>query len=110
LSQLQESSDTAFLRYNGYIPVGTGISKLNSIQGFQVYPNPANDVLNVECFMVNENTIFTLMDFLGKAVKQVSFNTQHTTFNISDLPPGAYMYKATFVSGKYSTGKIVITR
>ena len=110
LSQLQESSDTAYLRYNGSLPNGTGISKINAIQNFQVYPNPANDVLNIECLMVNDNTTITLTDVLGSTVKQTSFNTQHTTLNVSDLPPGAYMYKATSSSGKSNTGKLVITR
>jgi serine protease len=116
LSQLQESSDTAYLRYNGSLPVGTGISQLNQFQGFQVYPNPASNSLN---FMLSstqtENCNLSLINNLGQTVKNTSVTVLSSTsykvsFDVSDLPPGAYMYKAASASGKSNTGKIMITR
>ncbi|HEX7414488.1 MAG TPA: S8/S53 family peptidase [Bacteroidia bacterium] len=114
LSDLQTSSDTAFLRYNGYVPAGTGISKINSFQGFEVYPNPASNSLN---FIMNssetETCTISLVNTLGQTVKvmptTVPSNTLHkVSFDVSDLPPGAYMYKVISASGKSNTGKILI--
>lgn len=116
LNDLQTSSDTAFLCYNGYVPVGTGISKINSFQGFEVYPNPASNSLN---FIMNssetETCTISLVNTLGQTVKvmptTVPSNTLHkVSFDVSDLPPGAYMYKVISTSGKSNTGKILIGR
>ncbi len=116
LRQLQESSDTAYLRYNGSLPTGTGINSVNAFQGFQVFPNPAFNTLN---FMLSstqiENCNLSLINNLGQTVRSTfvtvpSNTTYKISFDISDLPPGAYMYKAASASGKSNTGKIMITR
>ncbi len=114
LTDLQTSSDTAYLRYNGSLPFGTGINNFNSLQGFQVYPNPASNNLN---FMINstqtENCTISLINALGQTVKvmptTIPSNTVYkVSMDVSDLPPGAYMYKAITPSGKSNTGKILI--
>lgn len=116
LNDLQTSSDTAFLRYNGYVPAGTGINTLNSFDGFRAYPNPATYTLN---FMLssaqNENCSITLINSLGQTIKTSSNTIPSNTpykisFDVSDVPPGAYIYKVTSASGKSNTGKIMITR
>lgn len=56
-----------------------------------IYPNPATDILNIECSMVNENATLKIIDMLGNIVKQVPFNTQHLTLSIADLAAGVYM-------------------
>jgi len=114
LSQLQESSDTAYLRYNGSLPVGTGINNLNSLQSFQVYPNPASSNLYFRIGSTQtENCNLSLINNLGQTVKSTSITLPSNTaykvsIDISDLPPGAYMYKAISASGKSNTGKILI--
>ncbi|MHB8260510.1 MAG: T9SS type A sorting domain-containing protein [Bacteroidia bacterium] len=71
--------------------IATGINQLivNSEQVI-VYPNPATDVLNVECLTLNANSTLVITDMLGNTVKQVPFNTQHLTLNIGDLAEGVY--------------------
>jgi type IX secretion system substrate protein len=67
-----------------------GIEQKTKSNKLTIYPNPTKDVLNVECEMVNEKTTLTITDMLGNVVKQMPLNTQHITFNISDLNEGVY--------------------
>ncbi len=68
-----------------------GISQIKSLNTqIAIYPNPTKDVLNVECEMANEKATLTITDMLGNVVKQMPFNTQHITFNITDLNEGVY--------------------
>jgi sugar lactone lactonase YvrE len=57
---------------------------------FSIYPNPAKDILNVECLIINEKTTLVITDMLGNTVKQIPFTTQHLTFNITDLTEGVF--------------------
>jgi len=59
---------------------------------FTVFPNPANDVINVSNSNdVNVNKI-TVTDLNGRVVKQVNYsNTTNIQVNVSDLSSGVYM-------------------
>lgn len=74
---------------------------------FSVYPNPSNDVLNIE------NTANALMqdisitDMNGRVVKTAKLNGESSVkLNISDLTTGIYMM--TIVSDKGSVAKKII--
>lgn len=60
-----------------------------------VYPNPADDVLNVRFSNLNEATIdYSIVDITGKQVaSQMNFPAMGGQFqlNVSDLAPGVYM-------------------
>jgi hypothetical protein len=58
-----------------------------------VYPNPAQDILNIEYLLVNENASLQIIDMLGNVVKQVPFNTKHVTINIADMQKGVYLLR-----------------
>ncbi len=74
-----------------------------------IYPNPATDILNVECLMVNGTTEITMVDMLGNTVKQMSFSTQHVTFNIIDLSEGVYFINLKTNEG-ILTKKLIVQR
>jgi subtilisin family serine protease len=112
LTDLQTSADTAYVRYNGIHT--TGINALLGSQNFSVYPNPATDALN---FMFNytetQNCTISLMNTLGQTVKvtsaHLSANMVHKiSFDVSDLAPGAYIYKVTYSGANSNTGKVLI--
>lgn len=65
-------------------------SESSNQSAITVYPNPVNNILNVECLLVNEKTTLSITDMLGNNVKQIPFNTQHVTLNIADLSEGVY--------------------
>jgi hypothetical protein len=88
----------------------SGISQIlyNKSQ-ISVYPNPTSAILNIECLTANENSTIQITDMLGNIVKQIPFNTQHITFNISDLAEGVYTISIINNLGMLNK-KIIIVR
>jgi len=88
----------------------SGISQISDLNSqISVYPNPTSAILNVECLMVNENSTIQIIDMLGNIVKQIPFNTQHITFNISDLAEGVYTISIINSLGVL-TKKVIVVR
>ena len=60
----------------------------------EVYPNPANDYINV---IIPDNSIQTIsiIDVTGITVKEEQITSTHVTINTADLPSGIY-----FIIGK----------
>jgi hypothetical protein len=68
-----------------------GISE-NGITYFTVYPNPANEVLNV--VMPSEsNSVFILLDSRGRKVLEGELNGAETQIDLKALSNGAYILK-----------------
>ena len=63
----------------------TGLEDNASANGFEVYPNPATDVVNFN-FTVNGNTSVDLSNSLGSVVS----STEGTSMNVAELPAGIY--------------------
>ena len=74
----------------------------------QVFPNPANTILNVELRMQNESTDMTITDMLGNKVRQVPFNTQHLTLNIADLSEGIYNISISSSEGVVNKRVVIV--
>lgn len=87
----------------------TGVQQFG-IQNLElnVYPNPAADVLNVECLILNENNTLLVMDMLGKRIKQIKIQNSKFKIDISDLPNGVYFIQSTYT--QFATKKIVISK
>jgi uncharacterized membrane protein (DUF441 family) len=58
--------------------------------------------------MANEKTTLIMADVLGNIIKQVAFNTQHSTLNISGLNAGIYFVTITDDKNHKTTKKLVI--
>lgn len=71
---------------------------------FSVYPNPANDVINVSYADAIDGV--TITDLNGRVVKQVALGVNEGQINISDLSQGVYILNAS-ANGKSITEKIV---
>lgn len=63
---------------------GLGISEMNSAQ-LRIFPNPVNDILNIES---DEDALITFKDLSGKILKQEKLSDQKVS--TSDLLPGMY--------------------
>lgn len=76
----------------------------------RLYPNPANDVLNIE-FGEAVSGSLSIHDALGKVVKtiQLEQGTQSMDIDISALSAGMYSYKLQ-TQGKLAQGKFVVSR
>lgn len=74
--------------------------KENAASTVKVYPNPANDVLNIKVDGEISNVTITTLD--GKVVS----STATSTVNVASLTAGLYIYQVT-ANGKVSTGNFV---
>jgi hypothetical protein len=63
-------------------------------QLFNVYPNPATDVLNVQNYLVDDNSTLYIFDMSGKLIKQVAMSNYLIQIPIADLVTGTYIVKA----------------
>jgi hypothetical protein len=75
------------------IESATNVKEIENLVQFNLYPNPANDEINIELIKSNTEKDFSLFifDALGKEIKRVEMkNTTSNTISISDLKPGFY--------------------
>lgn len=94
----------------GTITVGlvTNLKQVNSSTEIKVYPNPANDVLNINVsnrFVLDSYIIF---DRHGRTVQDGSFNETKQVF-IGKLPTGIYLLQIHSKTGSTQNIKIVKT-
>jgi hypothetical protein len=73
---------------------------------FSVYPNPANDVVNVSNSSNAIISTIEMTDLNGRVVKNVTLNATEGQINISDLSTGVYMMNVTSDQGS-SIKKVV---
>ena len=79
--------------------LGVGIDDYltNSIS---LYPNPANDVVNVQCTMNNVQVeAVEVFDVYGKLLQTVSMTPETTRINVSGLAAGIYFVRVTTNEG-----------
>jgi hypothetical protein len=79
-------------------------------QEFSVYPNPANDVLNMNLKMndADNEVVVTFMNFLGQVVMsqnigKVAGGQSTYSFDVSNLPSGAYFVNVSTSKGVASS-------
>lgn len=76
----------------------------NEIEGFNFYPNPANERLTIEA---SQNIEFVeLFNMLGQRLLQQQVNATTTQLDVSGLSTGTYLMKATS-NGVTSTYKLI---
>jgi hypothetical protein len=105
------SSSIGFLFGNGYGYPGSelwmdniSLTSTNSVielySDVKVYPNPANNVLNISATGEISNVVISTLD--GKVMK----TTNESSVDVSEFTSGMYIYHVT-VNGKVSTGNFV---
>ncbi len=85
---------------------------MTSTQNFnnlQVYPNPANDVMNIILQNTSGQINITFRDLTGQVVSGYTLyeTDEKISLDISNLPAGLYMYT---IKGEYyeiATGKFI---
>src|SRR5690606_341488 len=78
-------------------------TQINNIEGLNIFPNPANDVLNITSNSTADKNV-QLFDLTGKKVLEVTTTSQ---VNVSTLKAGVYVAKIN-EAGKTATRKVVI--
>ena len=65
-----------------------------------LYPNPANDVVNVQCTMYNVQCLgVEVIDVYGKVINTVNVTENPTRINVSGLAAGMYFVRVTTDQG-----------
>ena len=79
----------------GNITVSTAVDEMSeSAMDVQIYPNPVNDILNMEFKNMVDHTIqLNLVDLTGKTVLRKEFSQPSNTvrLNLSSVSSGSYM-------------------
>ncbi|MDC9721384.1 MAG: Ig-like domain-containing protein [Urechidicola sp.] len=72
-------------------------------QHLSIYPNPTNGLLNIQIADYNEDLTVEIFDILGKKVESKVFVENNNQINLSNLPTGIYLLKATASNKSYTT-------
>ncbi len=100
------TTSTPMVRMN-FDPVAS-INEVENTFGLSVYPNPANEVINVS-LIKSTNATISVVDVAGKVVKTSTINGLNTSINASDLTNGVYY--VTITDGtSIATEKVVIKK
>lgn len=84
-------------------------NKYDEIEGLSVYPNPVNDILNIESQKTSLlGARIQLLDISGRIVKEIKIDNPTNLYqmNLSGLYSGVYMVKVQ-VDNKVSVQKII---
>ena len=79
--------------------------------GLNIYPNPANDILNIELKNISGETKLAIYDMTGKKVLNSSINTEQNRVSITELNSGLYILKLINAKGDQAySQKLMIER
>ncbi|CAF3817074.1 unnamed protein product [Rotaria sp. Silwood1] len=85
-------------------------SSVNSVQlkvnsEIKVYPNPAKDMVTIDCAGAKE---LLIIDCLGRTVYKSMVNSQWSMVNTKQFGKGVYVVKAVMSNGEVKTEKLVV--
>ena len=78
---------------------------------FEIYPNPADDVLYLDYDLDKVRSLeYEMTDLFGRSVYRTTLknNDYREEISVSHLPPGVYTWQLHNDQGSHSTGKVVI--
>ncbi len=82
-----------------------GINEVSQSNLFSVFPNPAQNEINVNTDVKLVGSLFTIYDNIGKAVKTGKLNSVNTTIELNDLSGGIYTFSVG--ENKKQTFKVI---
>ncbi len=86
-----------------------GIKQFTNKEQINIYPNPTTNNLQVSFAGNSEGSTLVMTNMLGNVVKQMSFNTQHSTISVADVEAGVYFITVTS-GASISTQKIIVSK
>jgi hypothetical protein len=91
-----------------YSPVTTGIESVepSSLQ-FRIFPNPANEYVNISTAGINEALNLKLMDLMGNVIATYKFQQPEYQIPVSGLAAGMYLISVSDNEGRGGVRKFV---
>jgi sugar lactone lactonase YvrE len=77
------------------------INQYTESNNINVYPNPANTIINIKLRIQDESTSLYLTDILGNTVKQYLISNLEFSIDVADLSSGVYFIKTTQGTKKF---------
>jgi len=93
--------DSVDIQFNSFVGIET-----NEKVDFSVYPNPANNVLNIQ--ISDYNTSITIFDIVGKNVATMKLENGKNILNIESLNSGVYFYSIKKNGQLIETKKLIV--
>ena len=72
--------------------VMVGVSELSDNTDFSVYPNPANDLLEIKIINKLIGQVYTIADQLGRVVMTGKLEDEDSTIKVNQLAAGVYIF------------------
>jgi len=97
-----------FFRFISSNVVGINQSSQDN-KPINLYPNPANDIINFDLNSMSQKSELLIFNSLGQIVRQINIDKgkQSIQVDIANLLNGVYFYKLIEESGKSTSGKFV---
>ena len=93
------------------VTLSVGIDELTGLSNVTIYPNPANDVLNIDYNKNGDDAIeISIIDQFGRVITSInglSNGFNHNTMNVSNLGSGVYYVRFT-TNGFSKSERLVI--
>ncbi len=103
LDQNDVAIDSIDVTFNAFLSV-----KPQKSVDISIYPNPANEVLNIVLQNSTSNYSASIFDLSGKMVSNISLVNGKNQLDVSALTPGVYFYSIKNNSDILETKKLVI--
>jgi hypothetical protein len=87
-----------------------GVNELSNGSGFEIYPNPANDVINFQFSNTIEKRKVELYDAIGNLVLERDASSNNLSLTTDNLSNGVYFYTILVGEKNIKTDKIVIIK
>jgi len=89
---------------------GVGVDENNAASGFNIYPNPANDNINLSIYEgIHNDVLLNIFNVTGELVKTLKLNQSQQKINISELHNGIYFVEIKSEQGTRKQ-KLIIQR
>lgn len=86
------SNDACVDTSDCYFITITGINEFNAQQFISLFPNPGEEVLNIQTAYPLKNSVITVADAVGKVVmKRMNLSGSNFSFDMSDCENGVYL-------------------
>ena len=77
----------------------------NTTLDLKVFPNPANDKINIQCQNMKQVSIFNL---LGVQIESKDVNNDHAVLSTDNLSPGTYILKVESLDGRIGYSSFIL--
>lgn len=89
------------------VNICAGISETVSEVGFNLYPNPAGNLIQVQVASLYSDTYFELFDLNGRIILREELKSNTTAINIRSMAAGVYMYRIQKNNESLKQGKLI---